>query len=43
MDVNVAERKWYIWKLECWWIAFDLKQFYPNNRIHIKGNLFWRK
>ena len=42
MEVNVAQRRFYIWKLELWWIAFDSPQFYPEDRSHIKGNWFWR-
>lgn len=43
MEVNVAQRRFYIWKLELWWIAFDAPQFYPEDRNHIKGNWFWRQ
>ena len=39
---NVAERRFYIWKLELWWIAFDDDAFYPKNRVHLIGNWFWR-
>jgi len=42
MEVSVAQRRFYIWKLELWWIAFDSPQFYPEDRNHIKGNWFWR-
>jgi len=41
--VNVAERRFFIWKLELWWIAFDKAEFHPPERSHIKGNWFWRK
>lgn len=40
--VTINERKFFIWKLEVWWVAFDLEEFYPENRKHIIGNLFWR-
>ena len=43
LDVNVAQRRFHIWKLELWWIAFDLPEFYPEDRNHIRGNWFWRK
>jgi len=43
MEVNVAQRRFYILKLELWWIAFDSPQFYPESRKHIKGNWFWRQ
>jgi hypothetical protein len=43
MEVNVAQRRFYIWKLELWWIAFDSPQFYPKGRSHINGNWFWRQ
>jgi hypothetical protein len=38
----VSQRKFFIWKLELWWIAFDSPQFYPDGRKHLKGNWFWR-
>jgi hypothetical protein len=41
--VTIAEREFFIWKLEYWWIAFDKEEFHPEGRIHIKGNWFWRK
>jgi len=43
MKVNVAQRRFYIWKLELWWIAFDISKFYPKGRKYIKGNWFWRQ
>ena len=43
MELTVAERVFYIWKLEFWWIAFDSPQFYPEGRKHLKGSMFWRK
>lgn len=39
---TVNERIFYIWKLEIWWIAFDAIEFYPENRIQLIGNVFWR-
>jgi len=42
MEVNVAVRLFHIWKLEYWWVAFDLPQFYPIGRKHLKGKWFWR-
>jgi len=42
MYVNVAQRRFYIWKLELWWIAFDKAEFYPEGRKHLKDNWFWR-
>ena len=39
---TVAQRRFFIWKLELWWIAFDSPQFYPDGRKHLKGNWFWR-
>jgi hypothetical protein len=39
---KVAERLFYIWKLEKWWIAFDSVEFYPEDRKHLIGNWFWR-
>jgi hypothetical protein len=39
---TVAQRRFYIWKLELWWIAFDSPQFYPDGRKQLKGNWFWR-
>ena len=39
----INERRFQIWKLELWWIAFDNPQFYPDGRIKLKGNWFWRK
>ena len=42
MGVNVAQRKFYVWKLELWWVAFDIEEFYPKGRIHLIGNWFWR-
>jgi len=41
--INVAIREFYIWKLEYWWIALDNPQFYPEDRIHLFKNWFWRK
>lgn len=43
MELNVAQRRLYIWKLELWYIVLDCEQFYPKDRIHLKGNWFWRK
>ena len=42
LELNVAQRRFYIWKLELWWIAFDKSEFYPEGRKHLKGNWFWR-
>lgn len=42
MDYKVAEREFYIWKLEFWWIAFGSDEFYPENRTHLRGRWFWR-
>jgi hypothetical protein len=42
MKVNVAQRRFYIWKLELWWIAFDKEEFYPEGRKQLVGNWFWR-
>jgi hypothetical protein len=39
----VAVRLFHIWKLEYWWVAFDLQDFYPKGRKHLKGKWFWRK
>jgi hypothetical protein len=41
-NYNVAQRLFYVWKLELWWIAFNNVEFYPENRKHLKGNWFWR-
>jgi hypothetical protein len=41
--ITVNERRFYIWKLELWWIAFDKVEFHPENRKHLTGNWFWRK
>jgi hypothetical protein len=38
----VNQRRFHIWKLELWWVAFDSPQFYPDGRTKIKGNWFWR-
>jgi len=40
--LTVSERSFFIWKLEWWWIAFDSPEFYPEGRIHLGGNMFWR-
>ena len=42
MDLNVAQRRFYIGKLEFWWIAFNSNEFYPKGRKQLKGNWFWR-
>jgi hypothetical protein len=41
--ITVAERKFYIWRLEFWWIAFNIAEYYPEDRKHLKGGWFWRK
>ena len=38
----VNEREFFIWKLEKWWVCFNSPDFYPENRIHLIGNWFWR-
>jgi hypothetical protein len=43
LELNVAQRRFFIWKLELWWIAFDKAEFYPEGRKHLKGNWFWRQ
>jgi hypothetical protein len=43
MEVIVAQRKFYIWRIELWWIFFDSPEFYPKDRTHIGGNWFWRQ
>lgn len=43
MDVIVSQREFYIWKLEKWWVAFDLPQYQPKGRKHLFGNWYWRK
>jgi len=40
---TVAERIFYIWRLEFWWVAFNDVGFYPEDRKHLKGRWFWRK
>ena len=42
LEYKVSERRFFIWKLELWWIAFDHPQFYPEGRKHLRGNWFWR-
>jgi hypothetical protein len=42
MDLIVSERRFFIWKLEYWWIAFDKKEFHPEKRKHLIGNWFLR-
>jgi hypothetical protein len=41
--ITVNEREFYIWKLEWWYVAFDKAEFYPEDRIHLFKNVFWRK
>ena len=41
-ELIVNKRRFHIWKLELWWVAFDDSQFYPDGRKKIKGNWFWR-
>jgi hypothetical protein len=38
----VNEREFYIWKLEKWWVAFNLEEFKPKDRKHLIGNWYWR-
>jgi len=38
----VNEREFNIWKLELWWVCFNNAEFYPEGRIHLIGNWFWR-
>lgn len=38
----INERTFYLWRIEFWWVAFDKKEFYPKQRIHLFRNLFWR-
>lgn len=42
LEVTVRKRRFFIWKLELWWVAFDLPQFAPEGRTLIKGNWYWR-
>ena len=42
MYLNVAQIRFYIWKLELWWIAFNKLEFHPEGRKNLKGNWFWR-
>ena len=42
MNLVVNERLFYIWKLELWWVAFDLLQYRPGNRRRLIGNWYWR-
>lgn len=39
---NVAQRRFHMWRLELWWVAFKSPEFYPEGRKHIKGGWFWR-
>jgi hypothetical protein len=32
--ITTGVRKFHIWRLEYWWIAFDNPQFYPEDRIY---------
>lgn len=41
--MNVAVRLFHIWKLEYWWVMMNDSNYYPSNRVHIKGRWFWRK
>ena len=41
--VTVSEREFFIWKLEWWWVFLDKPEFYPKDRLHLTGKLFWRK
>ena len=38
----VNEREFYIWKLEKWWVAFNIEEFQPKGRKHLIGNWYWR-
>jgi hypothetical protein len=40
---TVAERVFYIWRLEVWWVAFNDVEYYPEDRRHLGGRWFWRK
>jgi hypothetical protein len=45
MKVNgyiINKRRFYIWKLELWWIAFDSPKYYPIGRTKLIGNWFWK-
>jgi hypothetical protein len=41
MDAIVSKLLFKIYRLEWWWVAFDLPQFYPENRIHLFKKIFW--
>ena len=38
-DIIVAEREFFIWRLEKWWV---FSNFYPEHRKHLKGSWYWR-
>ena len=40
--IIVNKRRFYIWKLELWWVAFNKVEFHPEDRKHLIGNWFWR-
>lgn len=42
-QVLVSEREFFIWRLEKWWVFLDRPYYYPENRIHLFRNWFWRK
>lgn len=42
MEVTVSERRFYIWRLEYWYVYKKNPTFYPPARIHLRGMWFWR-
>ena len=43
MEGIVAQRRFFIWRLEYWWVAFDLPPFHPEDRRQLRGGWFWRE
>lgn len=37
-----AERIFYIWKFESWWVASKHSIFHPQGRKHLFGEFYWR-
>ena len=42
MMINVATRLFRIWRLEKWYVHFDLEQFRPKGRLHLGGSWYWK-
>jgi len=42
-ELSISVRLFWIWKLEYYFLSFNVPELYPKGRKHLGGGWFWRK